>query len=162
VRVSPGTADHDCHTEETKRVCSARRRRCRLRPASIVYPATEGDMAQYTLMLREDGKVFEKFSPAEFQAIIARYGAWREELVRDGKFAGGHKLRGHAGRVMRRNGSGKVVVTDGPFTEGKEVIGGLFVIEAASYDDAVAIAHGCPHLDFGSIEVREVEVTRRP
>jgi hypothetical protein len=119
-------------------------------------------MAQYTLMLREDGKVFEKFSPAEFQAIIARYGAWRDELTRNGKFAGGHKLRDHEGRVMRRNGGGKVVVTDGPFTEGKEVIGGLFIVEAASYDDAVALAQGCPHLEFGSVEVREVEVTRRP
>ena len=119
-------------------------------------------MAQYTLMLREDGTAFANLSPAEFQAIIARYGAWRDELQRNGKFAGGHKLRDGQGRTMRRNGGGKVVVTDGPFTEGKEVIGGLFVIEAASYDDAVAIAHGCPHLDFGSIEVREVEVTRRP
>jgi hypothetical protein len=119
-------------------------------------------MAQFTLMLREDGKVFANLSPAEFQAIIARYGAWRDELQRSGKFGGGHKLRDGDGRVMRRNGTGKVLVTDGPFTEGKEVIGGLFVIEAASYDDAVAVAQSCPHLDFGSIEVREVEITRRP
>ena len=40
------------------------------------------------------------------------------------------------------------------------MIGGLFVIEAASYDEAVKIANDCPHLDYGSIEVREVEVTR--
>ena len=39
---------------------------------------------------------------------------------------------------------------------------GLFVIEAASYDEAVSIANSCPHLEFGSIEVREVEVTPRP
>jgi hypothetical protein len=56
----------------------------------------------------------------------------------------------------------KVAVTDGPFTEGKEVMGGLFVIEAGSYDEAVAIADGCPHLDFGSIEVREIEILHRP
>jgi hypothetical protein len=118
-------------------------------------------MSKYTLMLREDGHTFTKFSPAEMQAIIARYGAWRDELQRSGKFAGGHKLRDGQGRTMRRNGS-KIVVTDGPFAEGKEVIGGLFVIEAASYDEAVSIANSCPHLDFGSIEVREVEVTPRP
>jgi hypothetical protein len=118
-------------------------------------------MAKYTLMLREDGQVFAKLSPAEMQAIIARYGAWRDELQRNGKFAGGHKLRDNQGRTMRRNGS-RIVVTDGPFAEGKEVIGGLFVIEAASYEDAVSIANSCPHLDFGSIEVREVEVTPRP
>src|SRR2546423_9247429 len=116
-------------------------------------------MAKYTLMLRDDGETFTKFSPAEMQAIIARYGAWRDELQRNGKFAGGHKLRDRQGRTMRRNGS-KIVVTDGPFTEGKEVIGGLFVIEAASYDDAGSIGNSCPHLEFRSIEGRQVEVTR--
>ena len=118
-------------------------------------------MSKYKLMLREDGQTFTKFSPAEMQAIIARYGAWRDELQRNGKFAGGHKLRDGQGRTMRRNGT-KIVVTDGPFAEGKEVIGGLFVIEAGSYDEAVSIANSCPHLEFGSIEVREVEVTPRP
>ena len=116
-------------------------------------------MPKYTLMLREDGTAFAGLSPADFQAIIQRYGAWRDELQRAGRFAGGHKLRDGDGRVMRRNSS-KIVVTDGPFTEGKEVIGGLFVVEAASYDEAVSIANDCPHLDYGSIEVREVEVTR--
>jgi hypothetical protein len=118
-------------------------------------------MAKYTLMLREDGNTFTKFSPAEMQAIIARYGAWRDELQKNGRYGGGHKLRDAEGRIMRRNG-GKVVVTDGPFTEGKEVIGGFFIIEAPSYDAAVAIADSCPHLEFGTIEVREIEVTQRP
>ena len=118
-------------------------------------------MAQYTLMLRENGTSFVNLSPAEMQAIIARYGAWSASLAAAGKLAGSHKLRDGAGRVMRRN-AGKVVVTDGPFAEGKEIIAGLFVIEADSYDEAVAIANGCPHLDFGSVEVREVEVMRRP
>ena len=116
-------------------------------------------MPKYALMLRENGTAFAGLSPADFQVIIKRYGAWRDELQRAGRFAGGHKLRDGDGRVMRRNSS-KIVVTHGPFTEGKEVIGGLFVVEAASYDEAVSIANDCPHLDYGSIEVREVEVTR--
>jgi hypothetical protein len=118
-------------------------------------------MAKYTLMLRESGNTFTNMSPAEMQAVIARYGAWRDELQRNGKFAGGHKLRDGEGRLMRRNGA-KVVVTDGPFTEGKEVIGGFFIIEAPSYDEAVSIANSCPHLEFGTIEVREVEIAQRP
>jgi hypothetical protein len=118
-------------------------------------------MPKYTLMLRESGNVFANLSPAEMQAIVERYSAWAAGLQTAGKLAGSHKLRDREGRVMRRGG-GKVMVTDGPFTEGKEVIGGLFVIEAASYDDALSTATGCPHLDFGSIEVREVEVMRRP
>jgi hypothetical protein len=115
-------------------------------------------MPKYTLMLRESGDVFKSLSPSEMQAIVARYSSWAEGLRAAGKLTG-HKLRDGDGRVMRRNG-GRVVVTDGPFTEGKEVIGGLFIVDAASYDDVLTIADGCPHLDFGSIEVREIEIMR--
>ena len=119
-------------------------------------------MPQYTLMLRgEPESPFANLSPAEMQTIIERYHNWAQGLGAAGKLAGSHKLYDGQGRVMRRNG-GKVVVTDGPFTEGKEVMGGLFVVEAASYDEALAIADGCPHLDFGSIEVRAIEVMRTP
>jgi hypothetical protein len=50
-------------------------------------------------------------------------------------------------------------ITDGPYAEAREVMGGLFVIEAASYDDVVELSKDCPHLEFGSIEVREVQPT---
>ena len=51
-------------------------------------------------------------------------------------------------------------VTDGPFAEAKEVIGGYFTIEAADYNEAVEICSDCPHLTYGGrIELREVEPT---
>ena len=104
-------------------------------------------MAKYTLLLRETGDQFAKLSPAEMQAIVARYAAWSTAL-RDG-----------SGKLMRRSND-DVIVSDGPYAEGKEVIAGLFVLEVPSYDEAVAIAKGCPHLDFGTIEIREVEIFR--
>ena len=55
--------------------------------------------------------------------------------------------------------SGKPLVTDGPFAEAKEVMGGFFVIEAANFDEAVETAKTCPHMEFGSIEVREIQKT---
>jgi len=58
-----------------------------------------------------------------------------------------------------RTGNGKPIVTDGPFTEAKEVMGGFFVVEAEDYDQAVEVAKTCPHMDFGSIEVRQTERT---
>src|SRR5258708_18438227 len=116
-----------------------------------------GKMSKYTLMLRESGHAFANLSPSEMQAIIARYGAWSEGLRKAGTLGPSNKLTDAAGRVMRRT-NGKVMVTDGPFTEGKEVLGGFFTIETDSYDKAIEIASSCPHLDFGSIEVREVEV----
>ena len=59
-------------------------------------------------------------------------------------------------RVMQRKGT-NLAVTDGPFAEAKEIIGGFFVVDARDYDEAVSVAKGCPHLDFGTIEVREIE-----
>jgi len=59
---------------------------------------------------------------------------------------------------MRRNSS-SVAITDGPFAEAKEIIGGYFIVQANSYDEAVGLAKDCPHLDFGTIEVREIEIT---
>jgi hypothetical protein len=57
-----------------------------------------------------------------------------------------------------RAGAGQVRVTDGPFSEAKEVLGGYFLITAASYDEAVRRAGDCPHLEYGgTIEVRQVD-----
>lgn len=48
-------------------------------------------------------------------------------------------------------------MTDGPYSEAKEVLGGYFVIEADSYEQAVERLQDCPHLDYGTIVIREVE-----
>ena len=115
-------------------------------------------MPKYILFLRDAGRVLPDMSPAEIQAVIQRYIAWRERVQAGGRAVNGHKLRDGEGRVM----TGKVgapKITDGPYAEAREVMGGLFVIDAASYDEAVALARDCPHLEFGTIEVREIEPT---
>jgi len=48
---------------------------------------------------------------------------------------------------------------DGPYTETKEIVGGYFLIEADSYDHAIELSRDCPHFDFGSIEIRELQPT---
>jgi hypothetical protein len=112
-------------------------------------------MAKYLLMLRDTG-TYDSLSPEEMQKIFERFRTWSGKLREQGKIVGGEKLRDHQGRVVKRAGS-KLSVTDGPFAEAKEVLGGFFVVEAKSYDEAVSVANGCPHLDFGSIEVREIQ-----
>src|SRR4051812_49759652 len=99
-------------------------------------------MKKFYLLLHEDPAVFAGVSPAEMQAIIGRYSEWRNGLAAQGSVVGGHKLEDGTGRVLRSG-----TVHDGPFTEGKEVIGGLFIIQAAGFDEAVAIARTCPHCD---------------
>ena len=54
-------------------------------------------------------------------------------------------------------GAAGALVTDGPYAEAREVVGGYFTVRAADYDGAVAIARDCPHLAHGWIEVREIE-----
>ena len=108
-------------------------------------------MPQFMLMLRDSGAFPEDISPEEIQAIIERYRVWSAKVG-----SKGHKLRDAEGRVVRKDGS--LTVTDGPYAEAKEVLGGYFILDADDYDAALRLVEDCPHLDFGSIEVRQIEL----
>ena len=118
-------------------------------------------MNQYILLLRNDPAIFrsESMSPQRMQEIYGKYRAWRERLAKEGRVGASHKLEGDTGRVMRgASGNGKVHITDGPFAEAKEVVGGFFILNAESYEAAVDLARDCPHLEFGEVEVRRIEM----
>jgi hypothetical protein len=115
-------------------------------------------MPKFVLLLHDAGNFDPNMSPDQMQAIVQRYVAWRAKVQKDGRSIMGHKLHDKQGRVIRGSGAA-MKVTDGPYAEAREVIGGLFVIEAASYDEVVELTKDCPHLDFGSIEIREVQPT---
>ena len=116
-------------------------------------------MPNYLLLLHEKPSDFSGLSPDAIQAVIAEYVAWSQKLASEGKLVGGQKLKDEGGKHL--NGFGDDFrATDGPFAEAKEVIGGIFTIDAGSYDEAVEISKDCPHLKYGGwIEVREVEPT---
>lgn len=115
-------------------------------------------MPKFIMFLHDSGTFPPDLSPDEIQAIIERYVAWKQKVQANGRTVDGHKLTDGAGRVLRgKVGSPKV--TDGPYAEAREVIGGLFIVEAATYEEVVALSNDCPHLDFGTIEIREVEPT---
>ena len=113
-------------------------------------------MPTYLLFLHEDPSVFARVSPEEMQAIIQKYYGWKQRMLNAGVLTGGQKLQHGTGRVLRRVGA-QASVTDGPYTESKEVIGGFFQIRAESYEQAVQAASDCPHLEYGTIEIREVD-----
>ena len=117
-------------------------------------------MPEYMLLLHDSGTMPPDMSPADIQAVIERYSAWRNKVAQSGRKIVGHKLVDGQGRVMKGAGSPKVI--DGPYAEAREVIGGLFILEADNYDEAVALTRDCPHLDFGTIEIRQIEFTRTP
>lgn len=114
-------------------------------------------MSQFMLLLHENPADFQSYTPEEMQKLVERYRAWNEELVASGRLVVSAKLKDEGGKHLRRGRNGKLKVVDGPYMEAKEVIGGHFTIEAADYDEAVEVAGTCPHVEFGWIEVREVD-----
>ena len=92
-------------------------------------------------------------SPEQMQKVAEEMMTWFKRLKDDGKAVAGHPL-GFEGKVV----SGKNrTVADGPFAEAKEAIGGYFMLDVATMDEAVAIARQCPSLPFGvKVEVRPV------
>lgn len=115
-------------------------------------------MPQYLLLLsHEDPTNFSDLSPEEVQKIVEEYKSWRGKIQADGTYIGSNKLRDEGGKSLLKP-NGQLRITDGPFVEAKEVIGGYFLVSASDYDQAVKIAEGCPHLNYGGrIELREVE-----
>jgi hypothetical protein len=113
-------------------------------------------MPRYLLLLRAEPGPFEKLSPEDIQGILQRFGKWRESLTAGGHKPEGQKLRDGTGRQMKQT-DGKLIVTDGPYAETREILGGYFAFDAENFDQAVELAKGCPVLPFGPIEIREIE-----
>jgi hypothetical protein len=112
-------------------------------------------MKEYLFLFRGgDGKNLQK-SPEKWQAHMQKWMAWMGEMGTQGRFIGAQPLDASGRKV---EGDGKVV-SDGPYMEGKEMVAGYLMCKAGSYDEAVAMAKGCPILEFhdGSVEVREIQ-----
>jgi hypothetical protein len=114
-------------------------------------------MPKYMLLLHDDPSAFSALSPAEIQKVIERYVAWGTRLRQAGIITDSAKLTDEPGRVMRGRG-GDMRVTDGPYSESKEMLGGYFTVVADTYEHAAERAADCPHLDYGgTIEIRQVD-----
>ena len=113
-------------------------------------------MAKF-LILSRGSAITPGMSPAEMQRIIQKYRDWTESVARAGRLLGGEKLRSEEGRVVRGR-HGTPVITDGPYTESKEIVGGYWLIEAASYDEVTAMLKDHPGLEgLGALEVRQID-----
>src|SRR5262245_37994600 len=142
---------------------SAKRHRtahgCRILETMFVI-ITQGriTMAQFMLLLHENPSDFTGLGPQELKKIIEEYRGWRQDMTATGRLIAGQKLKDEGGRHLSARGR-EVLVTDGPFAEAKEVLGGYFLVNASSYDEAVEIAKQCPHLRYnGRIEIRQIDL----
>ncbi len=108
-------------------------------------------MAEYLLLSR--GQWDPAKSPAEIQSAIDSFYAWHGQLVEQGKFKSGQRLAKET-KLVTSSG-----ITDGPFAEAKEVVGGYWFIVAGSLDEAARIASKNPCLACGlSFEIRPLEL----
>jgi hypothetical protein len=107
----------------------------------------------YMLLFRSDAW-YEELSYDEIQKVISQNNAWIEGLIAQGKATPGRALHRKGATVSGKNGQ---IVSDGPFTESKEVIGGYLILDVETIAEAIAIAQSSPTLAYGtSIEVRPV------
>lgn len=118
-------------------------------------------MAQYMFLL--GGADLDKRSnnPGLAPQMFERYMTWVRSLRQNGRTVTSHKLLDQTGvRLTIRGGQ----VVEGPFMETKEAVGGIFVVDAQSLEEATELARACPVLDLqnGYVEVRVVEEVRQP
>ena len=105
-------------------------------------------MKQFLYLIRGGDENFSQLSPEETQEHMAEWGAWMTDIKAEGL-----PLEA-AGNVVSEGGS---VVSDGPFAEGVEVVGGYLLLPANDQAHAAEMAKGCPVLKMGgTVEVREV------
>lgn len=98
----------------------------------------------------------QAMSDAERADCYVESGRIAEELHRQGQYLGANPLHPVATATSVRVRDGKTVVTDGPFAETREQLGGYFLVEASDLDGAIAIAARIPPARKGTIEVRPV------
>jgi hypothetical protein len=113
----------------------------------------EKGMAQFMILLYGGG--FDQYTPEQLGEISKRYRAWMEKTGDKGRTTGGAPLADE-GKVLRGKGTA-TKVTDGPFAETKEVLGGYYFVEGESEEAVAEFCRDCPHLDYGGdVEVRRV------
>ena len=100
--------------------------------------------------------IFFETDSATTTDLMPEMGEFAGKLAAQGKMRGGASLRPRSEGARIRVSDGAASVTDGPFIETKEIIGGYFLIECADQNEAIEIAKTCPHARVGLVEVREV------
>jgi len=117
---------------------------------------------QYLLLIYNDESNWNTLSEPEGAKILKEFGEFTQEIMASGNLKGGNRLHDVSKATTVRVKDGKKVVTDGPFAETKEQLGGYYLIEAADLDEATTIAARIPAARMGSIEVRPVWEMARP
>ena len=107
----------------------------------------------YLLLIVEPPGQRQDRGPEAGRAVYERMLRYADSLKAQGVLIGTNSLRSDGARLAIRDG--KRTVVDGPFTEAKELIGGYFLLNVKTRDEALAFAGECPAAEWGTVEVRE-------
>ncbi len=111
------------------------------------------------MLIFQGQKAAEQASAEQMQENMGKWMAWIDKLAKAGKYEGGEPLL-PTGKIIK--GSNKTV-TDAAFAEGKEMIGGYFIVNAADYDEAVALCEDYPDYAIGgSVVIRQIQKMEMP
>jgi len=116
----------------------------------------EAHDVKYMLLIYRDEPSWDKLSPAERQKIYADTVELSEELASRGQYLGGFPLHPSSSATSVRVRDGKRLVTDGPFAETREQLGGYKIIEVKDLDEAIAVAARIPLARTSTVEIRPV------
>ncbi len=109
-------------------------------------------MNEFMMIFRNDYNPDFNPSPEQMQESIRQWQDWIGGIAEQGKFVGTNRL-GFQGKTLKANN----VITDGPYAEVKEIIGGYVIVKANSLNEAFEMAKGCPILNIGgNVEVRDI------
>ena len=114
---------------------------------------------KYLLLIYNDEQEWNAISESERQEIYGEYRKLRSDLQTHGQFVGGSQLQPISTATSVRVRDGKELVTDGPYAETHEQLGGYFLVEAENLDEATSIAARIPSAKTGTIEVRPLVET---
>ena len=111
---------------------------------------------QYLLLIYGNEEAFGKMSKAEQEGILKEYGEYTKSIAQSGHYRGGNELADISTATTVRVRDTKKLVTDGPFAETKEQLGGYYLIEAKDLNEAISVASRIPSVKTGTIEVRPI------
>jgi len=116
----------------------------------------EAHDVKYMLLICRDEPSWDKLSPAERQKIYADTKELAEELTSRGQYLGGFPLHPSSSATSVRVRDGKRLVTDGPFAETREQLGGYMIVDVKDLDEAIAVAGRIPLARTSTVEIRPV------
>jgi hypothetical protein len=116
---------------------------------------------QFMLLIYDDQQAWERLSEEERNAVMGEYFAYTDQLREAGAYVAADALQPTGTATTVRVRDGEQLLTDGPFAETKEQLGGYYVVDVDTIDDAIQWAAKIPSARLGSIEVRPVMVFDR-